>query len=122
MPYLIFHLVLTFCLDLLQVLARSKQDQALEVLVLRQQLRIALRTAPSTPRLSRWEKGRCSHWTRWVIPRDALGLSPPGCMRRRSTAAIGPRWRKNAVWRTTTPSRASATSSRATNTKLRISQ
>ena len=43
MPFLIVHLVLTFLLDLFQVLIRSKQDQALEVLVLRQQLRIALR-------------------------------------------------------------------------------
>jgi len=56
MPYLVFRLVLTFFLDLIQVLIRSKQDRALEVLMLRQQLRIALRQAPSTPRLSRWEK------------------------------------------------------------------
>src|SRR3954453_16685373 len=56
MPYLVFHLVLTFFLDLSQCLARSKQDQALEVLILRHQLRIALRQAPSTPHLSRWEK------------------------------------------------------------------
>src|SRR5829696_8041163 len=56
MPYLVFHRVLTCFLDLLQVLARSKQDQALEVLVLRHQLRIALRQAPSTPRLTRWEQ------------------------------------------------------------------
>ena len=56
MPYLVVHLVLTFCLDLIQALARSRQDQTLEILVLRRQLRIALRKAPSTPRLSRWEK------------------------------------------------------------------
>jgi hypothetical protein len=48
MPFLIVHLVLAFVLDLI----RSKQDQALEVLVLRQQLRIALRQAPSVPRLA----------------------------------------------------------------------
>ena len=56
MPYLVFRRVLTFCLDLIQVLIRSEQDQALEVLVLRHQLRIAPRQAPSVPRLARWEK------------------------------------------------------------------
>ncbi len=56
MPFLVFHRVLTFFLDLMRVLIRSKQDQALEILLLRHQLRIALRQAPSTPRLSRWEK------------------------------------------------------------------
>src|SRR5215204_1440968 len=56
MPFLIVHRVLAFFLDLIQVLIRSKQDQALEVLVLRHQLRIALRQAPAVPRLSRWEK------------------------------------------------------------------
>ena len=56
MPFLIVHRVLAFLLDLIQVLIRSKQDQALEVLVLRQQLRIALRQAPSVPRLSPWEQ------------------------------------------------------------------
>ena len=56
MPYLVLHRVLTFFLDLIRVLIRSKQDQALEVLILRQQLRIALRQAPSVPRLSGWEK------------------------------------------------------------------
>ena len=49
MPYLVVHLVLTFFLDLIQVLARSRQDQILEILVLRQQLRIALHNAPPTP-------------------------------------------------------------------------
>ncbi len=56
MPYLVFQLVPTCCLGLLQVLARSKQDQALEIVLLRHQLRIALRQAPSPPRLSRWEQ------------------------------------------------------------------
>jgi transposase InsO family protein len=56
MAYLVVHLVLTFFLDLIQVLTCGRQDQTLEILVLRQQLRIALRNAPSAPRLSRWEK------------------------------------------------------------------
>lgn len=56
MPFRVFLLVLTFLLDLIQALARSKQDQAIEVALLRQQLRIALRKVPSAPRLSRWEK------------------------------------------------------------------
>ncbi len=56
MPFRVFFLALTFVLDLIQALARSKQDQALEVVILRQQLPMALRQAPSSPRLSRWEK------------------------------------------------------------------
>jgi putative transposase len=56
MPFRVFLLILTFFLDLIRVLIRSKQDQALEVLILRHQLRIALRQAPTVPRLSRWEK------------------------------------------------------------------
>ena len=56
MPFLVLHLVLTFFLDLVHIFIRSEQDQALEVLVLRHQLRIALRQAPATPRLTRWEK------------------------------------------------------------------
>ncbi len=53
MPFLVVHRVLTFFLDLAQVLTHSEQDLALEVVLLRQQLRIALRKAPSAPRLSR---------------------------------------------------------------------
>ncbi len=34
MPYLVLHRVLTFFLDLIQVLIRSKQDQAVEILLL----------------------------------------------------------------------------------------
>jgi hypothetical protein len=43
MPFLAVHVVLTCFLDLIQALTRSKQDQAVEILLLRQQLRIALR-------------------------------------------------------------------------------
>ncbi len=56
MPFLVVHLVLTFSLDRIRALTRSKQDQAVEILLLRQQLRIALRQAPPAPRLSRWEQ------------------------------------------------------------------
>jgi putative transposase len=56
MPFLALQLVLTFLLDLVQILTRSPQDQAIEVVLLRQQLRIAQRTASPAPRLSRWEK------------------------------------------------------------------
>ncbi len=56
MLFLVVHLILTFVLDLIQALIRSDQDQAVEILLLRQQLRIALRQAPTAPRLSRWEK------------------------------------------------------------------
>ena len=56
MPFLALHLVLTFLLDLVHALTRSPQDQAIEVLLLRQQLHIARRTSSPAPRLSRWEK------------------------------------------------------------------
>ena len=55
MPFLILHVVLSFLLDLVHVLTRSNHDQALELLLLRQQLRLYERQARQ-PRPSRWEK------------------------------------------------------------------
>ena len=55
MPFLALHVVLSFLLDLLYVLSRSDHDQALELLLLRQQLRLYERKA-SRPQPSRWEK------------------------------------------------------------------
>jgi hypothetical protein len=75
MPFRVVHLVLTFVLDRIQVLIRSKQDHALEVLLLRHQLRIILRQAPSVPRLARSEKATLA----------ALGL---GCRDRASALVL----------------------------------
>ncbi len=43
-------------LDLIRVLPRSSHDKDIEILLLRQQLRILQRKQPYPPRLSRWEK------------------------------------------------------------------
>ena len=109
MPFLVVHLVLTFFLDLAQVLTRSTQDQALEVVLLRHQRRIALRKAPSAPRLSRWEKvvlaalgARCHdlanalvlvkpatvlRWQRAIVQRKWTYGNTPKCGRPRTPAA-----------------------------------
>ena len=55
MPFLALHVVCSFLLDLAHVLTRSDHDRALELLLLRQQLRIYERKA-TQPRPSRWEK------------------------------------------------------------------
>jgi putative transposase len=93
MPFLVVHLVLTFFLDLIQVLARNKQDQAVEILLLRQQLRIALRQAPPVPRLSRWEKvtlaalgARCRNLV------DALVLVKPATVLRWHREIVKRKW------------------------------
>ena len=55
MPFLVLHVVVSFFLDLAHVRTRSEHDQALELALLRQQLRLYERTAKQ-PRPSRWEK------------------------------------------------------------------
>src|SRR5919199_173714 len=55
MPFLILHVVCSFLLDLLHVLTRADHDKDLELLLLRQQLRLYERQARQ-PRPSRWEK------------------------------------------------------------------
>jgi putative transposase len=55
MPFLVLHVVLSFLLDLVHVLTRSNHDRAVELLLLRQQLRLYERQAKQ-PRPSRWEK------------------------------------------------------------------
>ena len=52
MPFLALHVVCSFPLDLLHVVTRSDHDQALELVLLRQQLRLYERQARQ-PRPSR---------------------------------------------------------------------
>src|SRR6476659_7359207 len=93
MPFRTFLLVLTFFLDLIQVLIRSKQDQALEVLLLRHQLRIALRQAPTVPRLSRWEKVTLAALgTRCRDLASALVLVKPATVLRWHRAIVRRKW------------------------------
>ena len=55
MPFLLLQVVVTFALDLVHALARSQRDRLLEVVLLRQQLRLYERKATQRPRPSRWE-------------------------------------------------------------------
>jgi putative transposase len=55
MPFLVLHVVFSFLLDLLHALRRSDPDKTIEVVLLRQQLRLYERQARQ-PRPSRWEK------------------------------------------------------------------
>src|SRR6266542_4463614 len=55
MPFLALHVVLSFVLDLLHLVTQRDHDRALELLLLRQQLRLYERKAKQ-PRPSRWEK------------------------------------------------------------------
>ena len=56
---MIWSILAQFCwlgLDILSVLRQSEREQAIEVLLLRQQLRIVERKQKRPPRVSRWEK------------------------------------------------------------------
>ena len=55
MPFLVLHIVGSFLLDLAHVLTRSDHHKSMELVLLRQQLRLYERKA-GQPRLSRWEK------------------------------------------------------------------
>ncbi len=55
MPFLVLHVVFSFLLDLIHALRRSDPDKTIEVVLLRQQLRLYERQARQ-PRPSRWEK------------------------------------------------------------------
>ena len=56
MIYFVLARILVFLLDLIVTLSRSDQEKDLEILLLRQQLRILQRKHPHPPRISRWEK------------------------------------------------------------------
>src|SRR5438094_7026876 len=55
MPFLALHVVFCFLLDLAYVLTRGDHDMTIELVLLRQQLRLYERQAKQ-PRPSRWEK------------------------------------------------------------------
>jgi putative transposase len=56
MIYFLLTYILAFLLDLIGTVSRSDPEKDLEILFLRQQLRILRRKHPHPPRLSRWEK------------------------------------------------------------------
>jgi hypothetical protein len=55
MPFLVLHVVCSFLFDLLHALRRNDHDKTIEVVLLRQQLRLYERQAKQ-PRPARWEK------------------------------------------------------------------
>src|SRR5215208_3848973 len=55
MPFLVLHVVFSFVLDLAHVLRHSDHDKDVELVLLRQQLRLYERKAKQ-PRPSRWEQ------------------------------------------------------------------
>jgi putative transposase len=56
MIFLFLQHLVSFLLDLITVARRSDRDKDMEILLLRQQLRILQRKQPRPPRISRWEK------------------------------------------------------------------
>jgi hypothetical protein len=56
MLYLLLAQIVSLLFDLFAIARRSQRDKDLEILLLRQQLRILQRHHPATPRISRWEK------------------------------------------------------------------
>jgi hypothetical protein len=56
MLFAVFAKLFSMLLDLLGLLAQSERENTLEILLLRQQLRILQRTQARAPRLSWWEK------------------------------------------------------------------
>ena len=93
MPFLVLHVVCSFLLDLVHVLTRSSHDQALELILLRQQLRLYERQAKQ-PRPSRWEKV--------ALAAIAAKLPDLSCVALVFTPATLLRWHREIVRRTWT--------------------
>ena len=56
MTFRVFAHLFSLLLDLLGLFARSELEKDLEILLLRQQIRLLQRTRPRSPRLSWWDK------------------------------------------------------------------
>jgi putative transposase len=56
MPFALLFAAFALVLDLLHAVTRSRRHLAVEVVVLRQQVRMYQRKAPQAPRLARWDK------------------------------------------------------------------
>ncbi len=56
MIFLLLAHAISWLLDLILLVGRSDHDKDVEILLLRQQLRILQRKQPRPPRISRWEK------------------------------------------------------------------
>lgn len=56
MMFFVLGRIVSILLDLIAVVGRSEHQKELEILLLRQQLRILQRKHPHPPRLAHWEK------------------------------------------------------------------
>src|SRR5829696_7040968 len=56
MPFALLFAAVALVLDLLHAVTRSRRDLAVEVVVLRQEVRMYQRKAQRAPRLTRWDK------------------------------------------------------------------
>ena len=79
MPLLLPHVAGSFLLDVVRVLTHSRDDQAVELLLLRQQLRLHERRARQ-PRPSRWEQ----------VPLAAIAARLPLCRLLNASACFRP--------------------------------
>ncbi len=73
MLFLLLAQAFSLLLDLIWLGRRAEQDKDLEILLLRQQLRILQRKQPCAPRISRWEK-----LTLVILARKLTGLTNHG--------------------------------------------
>ncbi len=76
MIFFLVHLIVSFLLDLITVTRRSERDKDIDILLLRQQLRILQRKHPHPPRISRWEK-----LPLLVLARTLMTMTTSSCMR-----------------------------------------
>jgi putative transposase len=92
MLFLALHVVLSFLLDLAHVLTRSDRDRAVELVLLRQQLRLYERKAKQ-PRPSRWEKvALASLAARLPDLSRAAPIFTPATLRRWHREIVKRRW------------------------------
>ena len=73
--FLLAH-ALSLLLDRIRVLRRSSHDKDVEILLLRQQLRMLQRKQPCPPRISRWEKR-----TFLVLAAKLTAMTTSACLR-----------------------------------------
>ena len=77
MPFLVLQVIFSFLLDLVHVLTRSDRAKDVELLLLRQQLRLYERQA-TRPRPSRWQKVALATLAARLpdLSRACLGFTP----------------------------------------------
>ncbi len=75
MMFCVLGRIYSILLDLIAVVGRSEHEKALEIMLLRQQLRILQRKHPNPPRLSHWEKLGLAILTARLVSLSSIGRS-----------------------------------------------